>query len=79
VELYAKIRRLVMIEGRSEREVARLFGIHCTTVRKMLRFSAPPGYRRKVPVVSPKLDPLDAVLEADRHVHKKQRHTACAS
>lgn len=59
MELCAKIRRLVMIEGRSEREVARLFGIHRTTVRKMLRFSAPPGSRRKVPVVSSKLDPRD--------------------
>lgn len=80
VELYAKIRRLVMVEGWSEREVARLFGIHRTTVRKMLRFSVPPGYRRKVPAVSPMLGPytgiIDEILEADCHVHKKQRHTA---
>ncbi len=49
-------------------------------VRKMLRFSVPPGYRRKVPAVSPKLcvytGIIDEILEGDRHAHKKQRHTA---
>ena len=46
----------------------------------MLSFSVPPGYRRKVPVRRPKLDRftgiIDAWLEADRSVHRKQRHTA---
>lgn len=46
----------------------------------MLSFSVPPGYRRKVPVRRPKLDGfteiIDAWLEADRGVHRKQRHTA---
>ncbi len=72
MELYAKIRRLVMVEGSSEREVARVFGIHRNTVRRMLRFSVPPGYRHKVPAVSPKLCSytglIDEILEADRHV-----------
>ncbi len=34
VEPYVKIRRAVMVEGRSEREVARYFGIHRNTVKK---------------------------------------------
>jgi hypothetical protein len=46
----------------------------------MLQYSASPGYRRREAVVSPKLGPhiawIDAVLEADRGVHAKQRHTA---
>lgn len=80
VDIYAKVRRMVMVEGQSERSVARLFGIHRTTVRKMLEYSVPPGYRRKVVPVSPKLGPYIGVIEemlaGDRQVHKKQRHTA---
>jgi transposase len=64
----------------SQREAARHFGISRDSVRKMLSFSVPPGYRRKVPVRRPKLDGfteiIDAWLEADRGVHRKQRHTA---
>jgi transposase len=47
VELYAKVRCAVLVEGRSEPEVARLYGIHRATVRTMLQFSVPPGYRRQ--------------------------------
>jgi transposase len=80
VELYAKIRRAVMIDGLSRREAARRFGVHRNTIAKMLQFSVPPGYRRRERPVSKKLGPymawIDAVLEGDRSVHKKQRHTA---
>jgi hypothetical protein len=55
VELYIKIRRAVMVEGRSEREVARYFGIHRKTVKKMCQYAEPPGYRCKNEPVSPKL------------------------
>ena len=69
-----------MVEGRSEREVARYFGIHRKTVKKMCQYAVPPGYRRKREPVSPKLAPftgiIDAILEADKQVHVKQRHTA---
>lgn len=80
VELYVKIRRAVMVEGKSEREVARYFGIHRKTVKKMCQYSVPPGYRRKKEPISPKLAGftgiIDAILEADKQVHVKQRHTA---
>ena len=46
VELYAKVRHAVRIEGLSKRAVARRFGIDPRTVDKMLEFSVPPGYRR---------------------------------
>ncbi len=45
VELYARVRRACMVEGMSTREAARVFGLHRDTVRKMLKYSAPPGYR----------------------------------
>jgi transposase len=80
VELYARIRRAVMVEGLSRREVAKRFGVHRNTITKMLQFSVPPGYRRRERPASKKLGPfmawIDAVLEGDRSVHKKQRHTA---
>jgi hypothetical protein len=43
VELYARVRFAVQIEGVSRREAARRFGIDPRTVAKMLAFSVPPG------------------------------------
>ena len=80
VELYARVRRAVLVEGRSEREVAREFGLARETVRKMLRHSLPSGYRRKEPAKRPKLGPwlgvIDSILEEDKQRPAKQRHTA---
>jgi DNA-binding transcriptional regulator LsrR (DeoR family) len=51
VELYARVRHAVMIEGLSQREVARRFGIDPRAVKKMLSYSVPPGYvRTRVPI-----------------------------
>ena len=63
VELYAKIRYAVRIEGISAREAARRFGIDPRTVAKMLSFSLPPGYRRSRPPARPKLDPFVGIIE----------------
>lgn len=80
VELYGRVRHAVLIDGMSRRKAARVFGIDTRTVAKMLEFSVPPGYRRKKPVRRPKLDAftgiIDQILEADKQVHKKQRHTS---
>ena len=80
VELYAGIRRAVMVDGLSRREAAKRFGVHRNTITKMLQYSAPPGYRRRERPASKKLGPymawIDKILEGDRAVHKKQRHTA---
>ena len=80
VDVYLRIRRAVMVEGVSIREAARTFGLHRDTVRKMLAYSVPPGYRRQTPPRRPKLEPytgvIDQILERDHGVPKKQRHTA---
>ena len=47
VDVYLRVRRAVMVEGMSVREAAREFGLHRDTVRKMLEYSVPPGYRRQ--------------------------------
>ena len=62
VDLYARVRRACHVEGMSQRQAARLFGIDPKTVAKMLRFSVPPGYRRSKPPVRPKLDADDFSL-----------------
>ena len=80
VDVYLRVRRAVMVEGMSIREASRVFGLHADTVRKMVAYSAPPGYRRQAPARRPKLEPftgvIDAILEADAQVPRKQRHTA---
>jgi hypothetical protein len=80
VDLYAKVRHAVRIEGMSKRAAARRFGIDPRTVDKMLEFSVPPGYRRSRPPVKPKLGPfiaiIDAILAEDQGRPKKQQHTS---
>ncbi len=80
MELYARVRRAVVVDKMSEREAARQFGLARETVRKMLRYSVPPGYRRQQPARRPKLDAwvgtIDQILEQDKAEGKKQRHTA---
>ena len=49
VEMYVQVRRAGMVEGMSAREASRVFGLHRDTVRKMLAYSVPPGYRREGP------------------------------
>lgn len=80
MEIYGRVRRAVRVEGRSQRAVAVEFGLSRETVRKMLEFAVPPGYRRQQPVRRPKLGPwigvIDAILDDDRQRPPKQRHTA---
>ena len=80
MELYAAVRRSVYVEGWSERAAARRFGLARETVRKMLRYRLPPGYRRQKPIRCPKLEAftgvIDQILRDDQHRPKKQRHTA---
>ena len=80
VDLYSRVRRACHVEGMSAREASRKFGIHRETVHKMLKYSVPPGYQRNQPRPRPKLDRftgiIDQILEDDKSLPKKQRHTA---
>lgn len=80
VEVYARVRRAVQVDGMSIRQAAREFALSRKTIRKMLEFSLPPGYARKKPVQRPKLGPwvgiIDQILTEDHGQPKKQRHTA---
>ena len=80
VDLYLRVRLACHVDGLSQRGAASRFGIARETVRKMLRHSEPPRYRRRQPPKRPKLAPftdiIDRILEEDRPVHRKQHHTA---
>ena len=47
-----RVQRAGMVEGMSVREASRVFSLHRDTVRKMLAYSVPPGYRRTSPAPS---------------------------
>src|SRR5271155_2582137 len=80
VEIYGRVRRAVRVEGRSQRAVAREFGLSRGPVRKMLHEAGPPGYQGQQPFNGPKLGPwlgvIDAILNDDKQRPAKQRHTA---
>ena len=80
MEIYGRVRRAVRVEGRSQRAVAREFGLSRETVWKMLQYAVPPGYQRQQPIKRPKLGPwlgvIDAILNDDKQRPPKQRHTS---
>jgi transposase len=80
MEQWAAIRRRVLVEGVSKRQVLRETGMHWTTLEKILSHSKPPGYRMKRPRRKPKLGPflprIRQILDDDKAVPCKQRHTA---
>ena len=49
VDLYARVRRACRVDGMSVHEASRVFGLDRKTVRKMLKFSVPPGDHRTLP------------------------------
>ncbi len=79
MEQWAKIRRRVLVDGISKRQIIRETGMHWQTLEKILSHSSPPGYRRKKACKS-KLDAhidwVRSVLESDKNQPKKQRHTS---
>ncbi|QIE40499.1 hypothetical protein G5B39_12055 [Rhodobacteraceae bacterium SC52] len=80
MELYNRACRACHVEGMSQSDAARAFGVDRKTVAKLLKHSVPTGYRRSKPPVRPTLDRfvpvIDQILEIDKGRLKKQRHTA---
>ena len=80
MELYAAVRRSVYVEGLSERAAALRFGLARETVRKILRYRLPPGYRRAQPIRRPKLEAvtggIDQILRDDQPRPTPHRHPA---
>jgi transposase len=80
MEWWTKIRLEVLRGERSKREVLRREKIHWETLQKVLKYSEPPGYRLKEPRPKPKigayLERIALIIEQDKALPKKQRHTA---
>lgn len=80
MEQWIEIRQRILRDGVSKRQILRETGMHWETLQKILQHSRPPGYQRKEPVKQPKIGPyrdrIRQILEQDRHIHRKQRHTA---
>ncbi|MDI9433141.1 MAG: IS21 family transposase, partial [Planctomycetota bacterium] len=80
MEQWLEIRRRVLREGVSKRQILRETGMHWGTLKKILAHPSPPGYRRSRSVQKPKIDPyldrIGEILKGDQQVHHKQRHTA---
>jgi transposase len=82
MEQWSEVRRRVLVEGVSRRQIYREYGLGWRTLGKMLVHPEPPGYRQRVPRRRPKLDAfvgvIDGILEGDLDpsTPRKQRHTA---
>jgi len=77
---WLRIRKKVLVEGISKRQVLRDERIHWETLKKILEHPEPPGYRISIPRPKSKIGPflgrIQQILDGDRHTHWKQRHTA---
>ncbi len=77
---WRRIRYAVLREGKSKRKAQRETGMHWTTLEKVLQLPAPPGYRmakeRPKPKLGPYLRRIEEILDSDKEVPQKQRHTA---
>jgi transposase len=79
VDNFEIIRRKVLLDGDSQRDVAKELGHSRKTVAKALEHPNPPGYRTKAARKSPVMDPFRAIvaawIESDKTAPPKQRHT----
>lgn len=79
MEQWTKI-RLRIREGEKKSKILEETGMHWSTLEKILAHSEPPGYQMQVPRPKTKLGPyvnrIQEILESDRDLPKKQRHTA---
>ena len=81
MESAAKIRRMVLRDGRSIRSVSRATGLSRTTIRKYLKDERPPSYQRHSPPVGHKLCDgyelrLQELYERDLKRPRRERQTA---
>ncbi len=80
MEQWLEIRRRVLREGVSKRQIMRETGMHWETLKKILEHPSPPGYQRSKSPNKPKIGPylgrIQQILEEDKCVRKNQRHTA---
>ena len=76
---WTEIRRLVLVEGVSKRQIKRQFQVGSELLEKILTHPEPPGYQMAAPRKKDKLGALlgviDQILAEDAEAPPKQRHT----
>ncbi len=77
MEQWLEIRKRVLRDGVSKRQILRETGMHWTTLEKILQHSSPPGYQRSQspgkPKIGPYLERIRQILEDDRYARKPSR------
>ncbi len=77
---WTEIRRRVLMEGVSRRQILQETGLHWLTLKKILAHSEPPGYRQLKPRRKHKLGKylgrIEQIPKEDQAMPRKQRHTA---
>jgi transposase len=80
MEIWAEVRRRVLVEGASKRSVCQHYRLGWWTLEKILANPEPPGYRlataRAKPKVGEFLGVIEEILVTDRTAPPKQRHTS---
>ena len=80
MEWWTKIRLEVLRGETSKRAILQRENIHWETLKKILQYPEPPGYRSKKPRPKPKLgcylERIAQIIEDDKAISKKQRHTS---
>ena len=78
LQSWAAIRRSVLVDGVSKRQICRETGLHWSTLQKILQYEAPPGFRRRPaspPAAAECCGVIERIIAADRLRPWDQRHT----
>jgi transposase len=79
IQAWAAIRRAVLEDGVSKRQICRQMGIHRRTLQRILQHESPPPFKKRGPA-SPSVamlrSAIDRIVDADRLRPWSQRHTA---
>ncbi len=80
MEMWTEIRRKVLVEGVSKRQIKKDYRVGSAALEKILANAEPVGYRQSVARPKPKLAAfvgvIEEILETDKTAPAKQRHTA---
>lgn len=79
MEMWTQIRHEVLVKKMGRREACRKYKLNFRTIQKILKYPEPPEkpreYARPKPTIGPFVSIIHEILEADKQVHPKQRHT----
>ncbi|HIK90030.1 MAG: IS21 family transposase [Pirellulaceae bacterium] len=79
MDTWTTVRHDILVDGMSRREACRKHSLNFRTIQKILNAPEPPEhpkkYQRNKPKIGAFLTVIHEILESDKKVHAKQRHT----